>query len=200
MDSSDNRAPMEQELFVAQGTLLAASPDMLDPNFMHSVVLICQHTAEGAYGLVVNRPSGHKTAEVLADHPLWSIADAELFFGGPVSLNQLQLLHKLGDTPVPGGMAILPDVYVGGDLDRAAQWWLDVPASAHAGLRLVVGYSGWGAGQLESELVRGSWIPAPGSSELIFMEEPKHIWRAVLRSLGKDAEGLEDLPPDPQWN
>ena len=53
---------MEPELFVAQGTLLAASPDMLDPNFMHSVVLICQHTVEGAYGLVVNRPSGHRTA------------------------------------------------------------------------------------------------------------------------------------------
>jgi len=190
---------MEPELFVAQGTLLAASPDMLDPNFMHAVVLICQHSEEGAYGLVVNRPSGHRTGQVLADHPLWSLADAELYFGGPVSLNQLQLLHRYGES-FPGGVEILSDVHVGGDLDAAARWWLETPAEAHAGLRLVVGYSGWGAGQLESELVRGSWLPAPGASGLIFMQEPRHIWRAVLRSLGTEAEGLEDLPPDPQWN
>ncbi len=190
---------MEPELLVAQGTLLAASPDMLDPNFMHSVVLICQHTAEGAYGLVVNRPSGHNTAKVLADHPLWSRTDAELFFGGPVSLNQLQLLHSAGDK-VPGGVAVLQNVYVGGDLEVAARWWLETPESARSALRLVVGYSGWGAGQLETELERGSWIPAPGASELVFMEDPRNIWRAVLRSLGHDAEGLENLPPDPHWN
>jgi putative transcriptional regulator len=190
---------MDSELFVAQGTLLAASPDMLDPNFMHSVVLICQHTPEGAYGIVVNRPSGHRTAKVLADHPLWSRADAELFFGGPVSLNQLQLLHSAGEK-VPGGVPVLPDVYLGGDLDVAARWWLDVPLSAQAALRLVVGYSGWGAGQLETELTRGSWLPAPGASDLIFMEDPRHIWRAVVRSLGHEAEGLEILPPDPHWN
>ena len=190
---------MQSELLVAQGTLLAASPDMLDPNFMHSVVLICQHTAEGAYGLVVNRPSGHLTAKVLADHPLWSRADAELYFGGPVSLNQLQLLHSAGEK-VPGGVPILPDVFVGGDLDVAARWWLGAPGPARASLRLVVGYSGWGAGQLESELTRGSWIPAPGAAELIFMAEPRGMWRAVLRSLGREAEGLEDLPPDLSWN
>ncbi|MEO6708316.1 MAG: YqgE/AlgH family protein [Planctomycetota bacterium] len=190
---------MESELFVAQGTLLAASPDMLDPNFMHSVVLICQHTPEGAYGLVVNRPSGHNTAKVLADHPLWSRTEAELFFGGPVSLNQLQLLHSAGER-VPGGVEVLKDVFLGGDLDVAARWWLDLPVAARASLRLVVGYSGWGAGQLESELERGSWIPAPGASELIFMDEPRNMWRAVLRSLGGDAAGLENLPPDPHWN
>lgn len=190
---------MEPDLFVAPGTLLAASPDMLDPNFMHSVVLICQHSAEGAYGLVVNRPSGQLSAKVLADHPLWSRADAELFFGGPVSLNQLQLLHSAGQR-VPGGVAVLPDVFVGGDLDLAASWWLELPKAARAAVRLVVGYSGWGAGQLESELERGSWIPAAGSAELIFMHEPRGIWRAVLRSLGDQAAGLEDLPPDPHWN
>lgn len=155
--------------------------------------------AEGAYGLVVNRPSGHRTTKVLADHPLWSRADAELYFGGPVNLNQLQLLHNAGEK-VPGGVAVLPNVFVGGDLDVAARWWLDLPDSARSSLRLVVGYSGWGAGQLENELTRGSWIPAPGAAELIFMEEPRSMWRAVLRSLGEDAEGLENLPPDPHWN
>lgn len=189
----------QPELTVAQGTLLAASPSMLDPNFMHSVVLICQHDAQGAYGLVVNRPSGHRANEVLAEHPLWSLSDAELFFGGPVSLNQLQVLHRVGD-PVPGGLPVLPGVFLGGDLDAAARWWHESLSGDHSKLRLVVGYSGWGAGQLESELVRGSWIPAPGTSELIFMEDPRLMWRAVLRSLGKEAEGLEDLPPDPEWN
>jgi putative transcriptional regulator len=190
---------MESELFVAPGTLLAASPDMLDPNFMHSVVLMCQHSTQGAYGLVVNRPSGHRTAKVLADHPLWSRTDAELYFGGPVSMNQLQLLHS-SDQRVPGGMPVLPDVFLGGDLDTAARWWLEVPREARASLRLVVGYSGWGAGQLEAELERGSWIPAAGESKLIFRDDHKSIWRAVLRSLGGEAEGLEDLPPDPHWN
>ncbi len=190
---------MGAEIYVSPGTLLAALPDMLDPNFMHSVVLMCQHSDQGAYGLVVNRPSGHRTQQVLADHKLWSKADAELFFGGPVNMNQLQLLHSAGEQ-VPGGVSILPGVFVGGDLDIAARWWLDGPDLARAGLRLVVGYSGWGPGQLEAELARGSWIPAPGAQELIFMHEPRNIWRAVLRSLGKEAEGLEFLPPDPHWN
>lgn len=190
---------MEQDLFVAPGTLLAASPDMLDPNFMHSVVLMCQHTASGAYGLVVNRPSGHRTTQVLAEHPLWSRADAELFFGGPVSLNQLQLLHAAAER-VPGGVEVLPNVFVGGDLDIAARWWLESPSEARANLRLVVGYSGWGEGQLEVELARGSWIPAAGGFDLIFGQDPRGMWRAVLRSLGSEVEGLEDLPPDPRWN
>jgi putative transcriptional regulator len=190
---------MEPELFVAQGTLLAASPDMLDPNFMHSVVLMCQHTDQGAYGVVVNRPSGQNTDKVLSDHPLWSQAHAELYFGGPVSLNQLQLLHSAGER-VPGGIEVLKDVFLGGDLEAAARWWLDEEIPARAALRLVVGYSGWGAGQLESELQRGSWLPAPGASELIFMEDSRNIWRAVLRSLGGDAAGMENLPPDPHWN
>ena len=190
---------MESELFVAPGTLLAASPDMLDPNFMHGVVLICQHSQQGAYGLVVNRPSGQLTTKVLADHPLWSRVDAELFFGGPVNLNQLQMLHS-ADKQLPGGVAVLPDVFLGGDLDAAARWWLEAPSAARSTLRLIVGYSGWGAGQLEAELLRGSWIPAAGASELIFMQDPRGMWRAVLRSLGSEAQGLEDLPPDPHWN
>ena len=75
-----------------------------------------------------------------------------------------------------------------------------VKLSLNASLRLVVGYSGWGAGQLENELERGSWLPAPGAAEMIFMQEPRSMWRAVLRSIGEDAAGLENLPPDPHWN
>jgi putative transcriptional regulator len=190
---------MDPELRIAQGTLLAASPQMLDPNFMHAVVLMCQHAPQGAYGLVLNRLSGRVARKVLADQPLFSGVDAPIYLGGPVGRDTLQILHREPEL-IPGGVPIVDGVWLGGEIDAVGRFLAEGGEKAHDRVRLVVGYSGWGGGQLELELAAGAWIPAPATAGFVFTSDPELLWRNVLRSLGPDASGLESQPPDPRWN
>jgi putative transcriptional regulator len=187
------------DLKVPEGTLLAASPGLLDPNFMHAVVLICQHTGEGAYGVVVNRRAEPTTRQALSEHPVLGQLDFPLFVGGPVGLDSLQVLHCVPDA-IPGGVPVLDDLWVGGDLDALAEYVQQSPEEAASKVRLLVGYSGWAAGQLDVELVTGSWLPAAGEARRILSPETDTLWREVVRSLGVDGHGLEHEPPDPHWN
>jgi putative transcriptional regulator len=188
------------DLFVESGSLLAAAPDMLDPNFMHSVVLIVQHTHEGAYGFVINRPSPITVNLLFSDHPLLSKLRFAVHSGGPIGLDTFQFLHCMPEW-IPGGSEVHPGLFIGGDLDALAGGIAADPEQASRQVRLLLGYSGWGAGQLEAELERGSWVPAPlAQIGWVFEGDPQGVWRRVIRSLGRDAQGLEDMPPDPSWN
>jgi putative transcriptional regulator len=190
------------ELRVHEGTLLAAGPDMLDPNFMHRVVLLCRHSEDGAYGLVVNYVSEFTTRDVLATHPLLGAEEAPAFpiyLGGPVGLDTLQVLHRVPER-ISGGVEVASGIHVGGELADVARYVLEDPEHAQEHLRLALGYSGWAGGQLEAELALSSWLPAPPDPELVFGGEGPDVWRKVVRSLGRSAEGLAEQPPDPQWN
>jgi putative transcriptional regulator len=188
-----------KRLMTEPGSLLAAAPDMLDPNFMHTVVLMCRHAEDGAYGLVINRPAA-VTLDVLApSHPLLKDQRFPIHTGGPVGLDTLQFLHRAGDR-IPGGVEIATDLFLGGDVDALATFLKKEGPKARRQVRLLVGYSGWGAGQLENELASGSWLPAPLREDWIFAPDARSTWREVLRSLGGEASGLVDLPPDPSWN
>ena len=185
---------------VPPGTLLLAVPQMLDPNFMHSVVLMVEHTSEGAYGLVVNRPSALTIGQVLAEHPMLSDLAFPVHFGGPVGRDSaFHLLHQVPDD-LPGSMEIAEGTYLGGDLDSLGE--LLCRQGDHEGdVRAVLGYSGWGSGQLDFELEAGSWLPAPSAPELVFSDlEPEEAWRAAVRRLGDLGESLSRLPPDVSWN
>jgi putative transcriptional regulator len=166
---------------------------------MHAVVLICQHTDEGAYGVIVNRRAEQTTRTVLSEHPVLGQLDFPLFVGGPVGLDSLQVLHSV-PAAIPGGVPVLDDLYVGGDLEALAEYVQQSPEQAERHVRLLVGYSGWGAGQLDQELVTGSWLPAAGKTRRILAPETHTLWREVLRSLGAEGSGLEHQPPDPHWN
>ena len=188
-----------KRLLAEPGSLLAAAPDMLDPNFMHAVVLMCRHTEEGAYGFVINRPAA-VTLDVLApNHPVLKEQRFPVFTGGPVGLDTLQFLHRASDR-IPGGIEIVEGLYLGGEIDALAAYLAGEKARARERVRLLVGYSGWGAGQLEGELATGSWLPATLQNEWVFGADPQGTWRTVVRSLGGEASGLVDLPPDPSWN
>jgi putative transcriptional regulator len=191
---------MSDDLRVQPGTLLAAWPDLRDPNFMHSVVVICQHSPEGAYGLVTNRKSGHEVQELFPDHPILGSLDFPVHLGGPVDHTTLQFLHRIPDD-VPGGVSLDGRLWLGGELDHLARYLMDAdPDQAERHVRLCLGYSGWGAGQLESELTSGSWIPAAPSFEAVFGEPGEPTWRSVVRSIGDEGADLENLPPDISWN
>jgi len=187
------------DLIVEPGSLLVAAPDMLDPNFMHAVVLVVQHSEEGAYGLVINRPAAITLNVLLSDHPILSRQRFPVHAGGPVGLDTLQFVHRLPDQ-VPGGAELVPGLILGGDLEALARTIERDPARAQENVRMLLGYSGWGARQLESELASGAWVPAPLQPDWAFMPDGQLVWRRVLRSLGRHAQGLEDLPPDVSWN
>jgi putative transcriptional regulator len=190
---------MARVLRVEAGTLLAAFPDMLDPNFMHSVVLMCQHDAQGAHGVVVNRRTELTAGELFPDHPTLGGSAFPVHLGGPVEQNSLQFVHVVPER-IPGGLSIDGRLWLGGELDALGQYLADEPGRAPSAVRLFLGYSGWTRGQLEGELGTGSWLPAPPSLEAVFGEGGESVWRRVVRSIGEGGTGLQSQPPDVSWN
>lgn len=187
------------ELRAAAGAFLVSVPQMMDPNFMHSVVLVCEHNAQGAVGLVVNRRSPATVRELLPEHPVLSRVDFPVFAGGPVGLDTLQFVHRAADR-IGGGHELSNGLVLGGSMQDLARF-LDESPRPERSVRLFLGYAGWGEDQLDAELQTGSWVPAPPDPELVFsVEPPAAVWRAALRSIGDQGEGLSQLPPDVSWN
>lgn len=187
------------EGFVARGGILLSMPQMLDPNFMHAVVLMIEHTEAGGYGIVINRPLGLDLSALLPDPEPLRGRDLPVHNGGPVGEDQLQFLHRV-PALIPDGLPISGDLHFGGDAEAMVAAVGDGRVTPDE-LRLYVGYAGWGAGQLEDELGVGSWVPAPASTDLVFdPREEESLWRHALRGLGPGGEELSQLPPDPTWN
>lgn len=173
------------------GRLLVAAPSLRDPNFSHTVVLLLDHGADGALGVVLNRPSDVEVRSVL---PEWATRAAQpdvLFVGGPV---QTEAVVGLGRIDVRGEQAVevLPGL---GPLDLSND-----PAGQDAeveAVRMFAGYAGWTAGQLESEIASGGWFVLEGSADDAFTPRPEGLWRAVLTRQG----GLfQTIPADPSAN
>ncbi len=188
-----------EELPPARGTLLVARPHLLDPNFMRTVVLLCDHDdARGSLGFVLNRPSGKGLGEVLRGEHAFEGRGDRVFVGGPVGLDSLAILHGMGG--VAGAMEVLPGVVLGGDVE-------DLGARIRAGsipeeeLRFMVGYAGWGEGQLAGEMAEGTWIVLPATAPRVFDRgDPATLWSRVLKSLGGEYRTWANAPADPEMN
>lgn len=188
------------EMRTEPGTLLAAAPDMRDPNFTHTVVLMCAHTDQGAHGLVINRPAPLTIQKLLPQHEVLGNSRFPVHAGGPVGLDTLQIVHRVPGA-IPGGYELESGVYLGGELDALARYLVQHDdEDAASDVRMILGYAGWGSGQLEAELASGSWLPVRMEPEWVFDTAPELVWRKVLRALGPDAADLKDLPPDVSWN
>ena len=133
------------------GALLLAR-ELKDPNFDSTVVLLCQHGPQGAYGLVLNRPSHMPLREIFDQLPDQGMDPRRVYIGGPVQPEELQIL-TLGPDPAPGAVELAPGVHLGGAWDDLSVILSRDPKS----LRLFLGYSGWGEGQLEGEVEAGAW-------------------------------------------
>ena len=187
------------DLLVAPGSFLAAGPDLLDPNFLHTVVLIGQHGTGGAYGLVLNRLSKHTTDNVLDDSLALGRVPVPISLGGPVGLDTMQILHR-APARVDGGVELCDGLFLGGEFESLGRYAEQDPESFRRDVRLFLGYAGWGAGQLEAELASGTWLPAPPDAAAVFERDPAKLWHQVVRRLGSTTEGFERQPPDPRWN
>ncbi len=176
--------------------MLMAMPQVLDPFFHRSVVLLLHHEDEGSFGFIVNRPTGIKVSEILKGMDVgWEGGEeAVAYFGGPVQpqLGTVLFSPILEEndpedtaTEIAPGLALTQHI---GDLSRLAE----APPDQ---FRLLLGYAGWGEGQLMEEILRNDWLTAPVSSDLIFAPDAERVWDAALRSVGIDPAALPSWIP-----
>ena len=178
-----------------RGQLLLDS-GQLQGFFQRTVVLICEHNAEGAFGLVLNRQTGSKVGEmIVADLPDL-LKTSPLYLGGPVQPTALSFLHS--DSFIPDA-TVLPNLSLGHSLDALVE--IAESFSPQKKVRLFAGYAGWSGGQLEAEMKRKAWTTFPASLELVFDTPPEKIWAEVLHRQGGWRNKLRaQLPEDLSWN
>ncbi len=171
---------------------LIAMPAMLDPNFVRGVTFVCQHTDEGAMGILVNRVSDLKLADVLEQMKLSTaideVASAPVFIGGPVQPERGFVLHETGGT-WDSSFAISDALSVTTSRDILAAM-----AEGRGPKRAMValGYAGWSAGQLEQEMLDNAWLTVSAAPDLIFATPPQERWTAAAALIGVDPILISD--------
>ncbi|HEU5125275.1 MAG TPA: YqgE/AlgH family protein [Verrucomicrobiae bacterium] len=178
-----------------KGQLLLDSGELGGSFFQRTVVLICEHNAEGAFGLVLNRSIGNKVGEVLVADLPESLKESPLYLGGPVQPTALSFL--LSDTFVPEAN-VLPNLSLSHSLDDLLE--LGESFSPTRKVKLFAGYSGWSPGQLEDEMKRKAWLTHPASVELVFEDDPAKLWKMILQQKGWKYKLLAQSPDDPSVN
>lgn len=176
-----------------KGQLLVAAPGLLDPNFWRTVVLVGEHSEEGALGVVLNRSSETRVTEAAPE--LAGIADGmgHVHLGGPVQPSAVVVLADFVEPRDEEAVVVASVGFLPAEVDPDA---LGEVRRA----RVYVGYAGWGPGQLDDELDDGSWIVEPALPEDVFTDEPDDLWSAVLRRKGGPFAVLATMPPDPNRN
>lgn len=171
--------PQESTSKLARGKFLVAARDLIDPNFVESVVLLLAYDSKGAMGLIVNRETGVKLSDLLpelefetGDQP-----DPEVFAGGPVSTNSLLLLVRSA-APIDSAEHVFENIYTSASRELLEE------LTTRPGLRryrAYAGYAGWGPGQLEREVETGSWRILPASADTVFDSSPGGVWQKLIR-------------------
>ncbi len=180
----------EDEPRYLDGYFLISEFDLMDPNFYRSVILMIAHDDEGAFGLVVNRPSSLALGEVIEGVEDTPAARLPVYIGGPVQQNALFVLHmspsRQGETPgikkpldrvtfEPATRSLIE--YLTGE-------WGALPEAERPVVRIYAGYSGWGPGQLEGELKRSSWVVLKATEQVVFDPDPEATWAQALAKKG----------------
>jgi putative transcriptional regulator len=161
--------------------LLIAVPQLEDPNFTRSVVLLVEHNESGAMGIVFNRPSDIALVEIGKEHGMEVHAQAgNAYVGGPVQRERGFLVHRRPE--VADSVQLQDEVFLSVSTDALRALLAGDPGA----YRLCLGYAGWAPGQLESEMVAGGWLNSSITSKRIFDTPAEKIWEAVIRDLGID--------------
>ena len=167
--------------------LLVSMPQLVDPNFARSVVLLAEYSQRGAFGLVVNRQMSEPACDVIkAEPPIDIQKDVHLYLGGPVEPHRAWVLTSRRELDEEA-LAIVDGVYLSAapDLIRRA-----LRSSPDPHTRLVIGYAGWGPGQLDDELAASAWLMAPVQADLVFDTPLERMWETAIRRLGADPSAL----------
>jgi len=190
-----DRADMATRFKSWKGQLLLDGGKLQGSFFHRTVVLICQHDPDGAFGLVLNRSSGGKVGELLNEEMPETLQEQPVFLGGPVQPSALSYLHTdslLLDANV------IPNVNLGHSLESLVE--IASSFSTSQQVRVFAGYAGWSPGQLDDELRRQAWLACPASIDLVFHPQPEQLWPTILRKKNWQCRLLTEAPEDPSWN
>ncbi len=172
--------------------LLLSMPQMVDPNFAQTVILLCDYTENGAFGLVVNRQmSDPAHTMVKTDPPVCVNPDLRLWLGGPVDPQRTWVLMTDAQGPDGEQHEICPGVLLSESRDLTLRL-LQAPPSNRT--RVLIGYAAWGPGQLDQEIASSAWLAMEVDPALIFNVPPDHMWETAIRRLGADPSALQMSP------
>ncbi|HEU5248056.1 MAG TPA: YqgE/AlgH family protein [Candidatus Udaeobacter sp.] len=174
------------------GSLLIAHPNMLDPNFRRTVLFISEHDpGEGALGVIINRPLDRQVADLVTETPPAGLAEVPVFLGGPVGKNQL--MFAAFEWHQSGGLKLNHNVGLQETSDVADQKKI-------ISVCAFVGYAGWGAGQLESEMKQKAWLLQKAKPSVFKLDRLPNLWFDIMRTLGPWYKMLAAAPDDPSLN
>ena len=179
----------------APGTLLIADPFLKDPNFMRTVVFLCEHQTEGSFGFVLNKEFEQTLDKLLTDMEGYPIP---VYFGGPVQLNTIHFLHQYPEL-IPDSLKTAEGIYWGGNFETVVALIKNKSINLKK-IKFFIGYSGWGDGQLVDELKEKSWLTAEATQKLVFNTPPDEVWKKSIQHLGGAYKVLVNYPIDPQLN
>lgn len=161
----------------APGTFLVSTPQLRDPRFAETVILLLNHGREGAIGVVINRPTWVEPEDLFPDEDYFRRYRGTVYYGGPVA--RTSALFLIRSDGLENGEPIVDDIYITADADEVRDNLSS--RSDERMLRVFAGYTGWGPGQLNNEIAAGDWQVAPASGDQVFTPEPAQLWREVHR-------------------
>ncbi len=180
---------------ITNGKILIADPFLKDPNFLRSVIFLCDHQPTGSFGFVLNKKYDYNIGELINS---LSGCEFPVYFGGPVQLDTVHFLHHCPQL-ITGGIEITNGIYWGGDFEQVVGLIHNKQLKQNM-IRFFIGYSGWSEKQLETELEEKSWLTTDGNQKLVFHRNANLIWQDALKQLGGEYEQLINYPIDPQLN
>lgn len=181
---------------IQKGTFLIATPDIESGFFFRGVILICEHNANGSFGLLINKSLELELPEDIMNVEHLVNPRVGIRAGGPVQTNQMMLLHTSPNIENQT-LKICDGVYLGGDIQFLQESITDRDGPH---IHLCFGYAGWGTGQLEREFLDGHWFLHPASEHHIFDIPPEKLWQTLLRNMGGKYATLSMIPEDLSLN
>ena len=179
----------------APGILLIADPFLKDPNFIRTVVFLCEHQEQGSFGFVLNKRYKQTLGDLITDlegHQL------PVYYGGPVQQDTVHFLHQCPNL-IPDSYKISNDIYWGGNFETVTAL-IKSKSIDLSKIKFFLGYSGWGNGQLNNELKEKSWLTVSATRNLVFDTRHNDVWKGSLQHLGGEYEMMINFPIDPQLN
>lgn len=177
------------------GILLIADPFLKDPNFLRTVVLLCEHKDEGSFGFVLNKKIDQTLDELLTDFEGFNLP---VYFGGPVQTDSIHFVHQYPDL-IDDSFEVASGIYWGGNFETVKALIKNKIVNTSK-IKFFLGYSGWGNGQLNNEMEEKSWLTVDATRQLVFNTSPDKVWKESLQHLGGEYKQLINYPVDPQLN
>ncbi len=180
---------------IKSGKILLSNPFLKDPNFVRTVVVLCEYDKAGTVGFVLNKLYKQNLNELI---DLTTENIFPVYYGGPVATDTLHFLHQRPDI-ISEGLHITDNIYWGGNFEQTL-------VNINAGnilpndIKFCLGYSGWSAGQLEFEIDEQSWILTNATNAIVFNNKINTLWKDVLVSMGGEYKLISGFPLDPQNN